>query len=89
MILIPVLMGGIHPRGGLHSGWLLEDMPPGLLFTGKRGYAFTFEITSGLADQARQTEQPVALVDLDTLCAVEVKPGLEFPQIEQLPSVPN
>lgn len=66
-------LASIGPAGYLTSGTLLNDMPDGLKFTGKRGDWFTFETPRELQSRLRDLARPVALVDLDTLCAVDIK----------------
>lgn len=73
MTLVPILVDlSAGLKGYIQNGTLMEDMPEGLLFTGKRGHSFTFEMSPELLERARKLHKPVALVDLDTLCAQDI-----------------
>lgn len=64
-------------------------MPGGIKFTGQFGDSFPVEMTPCQVIMSRSMENPVAIVDLEELNVVEIKPGSEYPRIEELLSVPR
>lgn len=81
---IPVLIDLPIERGLLQNGRLLTDMPEGIKFVGKFGSQFSFEMDRHLATVAERTEDPVALIDLNILRAVQIKPASIYPRSVEL-----
>ena len=84
MTEIPVLIKLPIQEGLLQNGRLLEDMPRGVKFNGKFGWSFAFELNKCQVAISKATEDPVALVNLDTMCAVSIRPASEYPRSAEL-----
>ena len=81
---IPVLINLPIQVGFLQNGRLLENMPEGIKFVGEFGMSFAFELNQCLTVIAKGIKDPVALVNLDTMCAVGIRPASDYPRSREL-----